>query len=110
MKTVTAKKVVFEKETLEYNGESIEVLNIVQGLEHMDMSNNKCCLCGLTIRNGNHSYSIHKSNIGPSSMTLLPVSPSWLWEDYEISQGGSAIGSECRKQLPAEYVIKWSDK
>ena len=109
MKTTISKKVVFEKETLQINGEAVEVLNIVEGLGHMDMSNNKCCLCGLTIRNGNHSYGIHKANIGSAEITLLPVLPLWLWEDYEISQGGSAIGSECRKQLPAEYVVKYSN-
>jgi hypothetical protein len=100
------KQIVFTKESFVEKDTTVEVLVIQEGLEHLDMSDDKCCLCGLKIRNGKHSWLVHKLNGNINGMlTLLPVEPQSLWHNYEISQGGSAIGSECRKQLPAEYVI-----
>ena len=114
MKKIQRQPLVFTKEITIHNGKEYEVLEVESGLEHMDMSNDKCCLCGLKIRNGGkHSYLIHKMNGGRTGTTLLHCDIPDLWDTTKagagVSQGGSAIGAECRKKLPAEFVLKVSD-
>jgi hypothetical protein len=76
------------------------------------MADGKCCLCGLKIRNGgNHSYLVHKlnGNFDGVNLTLLRCDIAELWHNESVSQGGSAIGAECRKKLPAEFTFKISN-
>ena len=112
MKNIERQPLVFTKEVLQSCGKDYEVLAIRSGLEHLDMSNNKCCLCGLNIRNGGkHSYLVHKlnGNFDDAQTTLLRCDIDELWNDTRVSQGGSAIGAECRKKLPAEFTFKISN-
>lgn len=110
MKELERQPLIFTREIAVANGNEFDVLVVTSGLENMDMSDNKCCLCGLKIRNGGkHSYLVHKMNGGKSSQTLLRCDIQELWHDMSVSQGGSAIGAECRKKLPTEFVLKLSD-
>lgn len=112
MKNIERQPLVFTKKVYVNCGKEYEVLAIRSGLEHLDMSNSKCCLCGLTIRNGGkHSYVVHKLNGGAweDQVTLLRCDIDELWSDMSVSQGGSAIGAECRKKLPAEFTLKTSN-
>ena len=59
----------------------------------------RCCVCNLKVR-GAHSYAVHMSVNG----YLIPVDQ--FENDYDITQGFFAIGSECRKQLPATHSMK----
>jgi hypothetical protein len=112
MKKIERQPLVFTKEVFESCGKQYEVLAVRSGLEHLDMSDDKCCLCGLKIRNGGkHSYLVHKLNGGfdYAQTTLLRCDIQELWDDMSVSQGGSGIGAECRKKLPAEFTLKISD-
>ena len=112
MKKIERKPLVFTKEIYVDGGREFEVLAVRSGLENLDMSSDQCCLCGLKIRNGGrHSYLVHKLNGGSwdDQVTLLRCDIEELWDDMSVSQGGSAIGAECRKKLPAEFVLKVSD-
>lgn len=112
MKKVERKPLVFTREIYEDGGNQFEVLAIQSGSENLDMSTDKCCLCGWKIRNGGkHSYLVHKlnGNFEGAYNTLLRCDIPELWHDMRVSQGGSAIGAECRKKLPAEFVLKVSD-
>ena len=62
-----------------------------------------CCLCGLKLRKGEHTWVVHKYN---GFKTLLPVEPEELWRDDRVTQGAVAVGAECRKQLPPEFTKK----
>lgn len=109
MKPQIKQPLTFTRETFESCGKEYDVLAIQSGLEHVDMSVSKCCLCGLVIRNGGkHSYLVHvlNGNWGDVKRTLLRCDIAELWDDMSVSQGGSAIGAECRKKLPAEFVSK----
>ncbi len=111
MKNIERQPLVFTKEVFVDAGREFEVLAVRSGLEHLDMSNDKCCLCGLKIRNGGkHSYLVHKLNGGfdYAAVTLLRCDIDELWNDMSVSQGGTAIGAECRKKLPAEFTLKIS--
>ena len=110
MKKIERKPLVFTREICKQNDREFDVLEVESGLENLDMSDNQCCLCGLKIRNGGkHSYSVHKMNGGKTGTTLLRCDIEELWNDMSVSQGGSAIGAECRKKLPTEFVLKRSD-
>ena len=114
MKKIERKPLVFTKVIYVDGGREFEVLAIQSGLENLDMSDNQCCLCGLKIRNGGtHSYLVHKLNGNVSwetQVTLLRCDIPELWDDMSVSQGGSAIGAECRKKLPAEFTLKMWNK
>lgn len=112
MRKIERKPLVFTRKIYVDAGRAFDVLAVHSGLEHLDMSDNQCCLCGLKIRNGGrHSYLVHKLNGGDwdDQVTLLRCDIPELWEDMSVSQGGSAIGAECRKKLPTEFVWKKSD-
>lgn len=112
MKKIERKPLVFTKEIYVDGGREFEVLAVQSGLENLDMSNDKCCLCGLKIRNGGrHSYTVHKLNgdFEGADITLLRCDLPELWNDTSVSQGGAAIGAECRKKFPAEFVLKVSE-
>ena len=110
MKKIQRQPLVFTKKVYVNCGKEYEVLAVRSGLENMDMSSDQCCLCGLKIRNGGkHSYLVHKMNGGRTGRTLLRCDISELWDLAGLSQGGSAIGAECRKKLPAEFVLKNTD-
>lgn len=109
---IERKPLVFTKEVFETMGKQYEVLAIHSGTENLDMSNNKCCLCGLKIRNGGkHSYVVHKLNgqFEGALDTLLRCDIKELWDDMSVSQGGSAIGAECRKKLPKEFSLETTE-
>ena len=73
---------------------------IVKWSGDMQFAGDNCCaICGFKIR-GNHSYAVHLSVNG----YLLPTDQHT--NDYDITQGFFAVGSECRKQLPATHTIK----
>ena len=113
MKKIERKPLVFTKEIQIFDGREFEVLAVRSGLENLDMSDDQCCLCGLKIRNGGtHSYLVHKLNGGSwnDQVTLLRCDIEELWNDMSVSQGGSAIGAECRKKLPAEFTLKMWNK
>lgn len=112
MKKIERKPLVFTKEIVVDGGREFEVLAVQSGLENLDMADSKCCLCGLKIRNGGeHSYTVHKMNGGYEGVktTLLRCDLPELWNDMSVSQGGAPIGAECRKKLPAEFVLKVSE-
>ena len=110
MKKIERKPLVFTREICKQDGGEFDVLEVESGLENMDMSSDQCCLCGLKIRNGGrHSYLVHKMNGGRTGRTLLRCDIAELWDLAGVSQGGSAIGAECRKKLPAEFVLKVSE-
>ena len=110
MTKIERKRLVFTREICKEDGREFDVLEVESGLENMDMSDNQCCLCGLKIRNGGkHSYLVHKMNGGRTGRTLLRCDIADLWNDTRVSQGGSAIGAECRKKLPAEFTFKISN-
>ena len=114
MKNIERQPLVFTREICKEDGREFDVLEVESGLENMDMSDNQCCLCGLKIRNGGkHSYLVHKMNGGRTGRTLLRCDIADLWDltkaGARVSQGGSAIGAECRKKLPAEFVLKVSE-
>jgi hypothetical protein len=96
------KELKFKLEKMQIrDGSEIEVLKFDDiGVEGDGAA---CCICNLRLRKGQHSWFVHKYN---GSNIILPVEPEALWNDYSISQGASAIGAECRKQLPPQFVKK----
>jgi hypothetical protein len=100
-----ARKIQFEIANSE--GHQILVVRDVRG-EHS--CNDRCRLCGLKIRNGGkHSYYLAQANIGVALVGHEDRAfvLAELLDDSSISLGAVAVGSECRKQLPAEFVGKW---
>jgi len=100
---------IYEKRIFETDGKKYDVLAILSG--YFGSGNDyyeSCGLCGLKIPNADHSYLFHKLNGGFSDdqITLLRCDIPELWNEYGVSQGGFAIGSECRKKLPSEFTIK----
>lgn len=108
--------------TIQLYGETVDVLHIL-GWHGVGGAESACALCGFKIRNGNHSWMVQQSNgLGHEVKAqygidcndgdvLLPVdlyqgSPDNS-DPKQISLGFFQIGSECRKQLPAKFVVKW---
>lgn len=88
-------------------GHQILVVRDVRGKSSCD---DTCRLCGLKIRNGGkHSYYLAQANIGGALVgdddRAFVLAESL--EDSSISIGAVAVGSECRKQLPVEFIGKW---
>lgn len=103
---------VYEKRIYETDGKKYDVLTILSGFVGFGNGHYESCgLCGFKIPNANHSYLIHKSIGGfpDDQITLLRCDIPELWNDIDVSQGGFAVGSDCRKKLPAEFVIKVSE-
>ena len=99
---MTKKELKFKLEKMKLrDGSEIEVLKFEDiGVEG---DGDACCICNYRLRKGQHSWIVHKFN---GSNIILPVEPEELWNNYSISQGASAIGAECRKQLPKQFVKK----
>lgn len=99
----------------EINGERVEILNVRgwHGTYHNDGS---CALCGLKIRNGNHSWFVQIANGHPEGATLegglnlhdgQTLLPTHTFYDHgQASLGFYEIGSECRKRLPQTFVTQ----
>jgi hypothetical protein len=108
------KKITAKTHTYQYEGDIIEVLHIT-GATRNDSRDDGCELCGLKIRNGNHSYMIQRANgmCGVESNDGHVYLPAGILRDgndpHQISLGFWQIGSECRKQLPEQFVTKRSN-
>ena len=108
------KKITAKIHTYQYEGDIIEVLHIT-GATRNDSRDDGCELCGLKIRNGNHSYMIQRANgmCGVESNDGDVYLPAGILRDgndpHQISLGFWQIGSECRKQLPEQFVTKRSN-
>ena len=103
---------IYEKRIYETNGKKYDVLTILSGFVGFGNGYHESCgLCGFEIPNADHSYLIHKLNGGfpDDQITLLRCDIPKLWDDFDVSQGGFAVGAECRKKLPAEFVLKISE-
>lgn len=101
----------YEKRIYETDGKKYDVLAILSGFVESDNAHHESCsLCGFRIPNADHSYLIHRLNggFGDDQISLLRCDVPELWNDYP-SQGGFAIGSECRKKLPKEFTFKIKD-
>lgn len=102
--------------TVQIDGETVDVLHI-SGWHGVGGAESACALCGFKIPNGNHSWMVQIGNgcgvgHGKQGSILLPVdlyqgSPDTS-DPKQISLGFFQIGSECRKQLPAKFVVKWA--
>jgi len=96
------KPVRYEEATTLYKGQEIPIL-IVKNVKGDDCGD-RCRLCGLKVR-GKHAYILNQANIGPvndTDATFLPAGDEW-WTNTDITRGGVAVGTECRKQLPANF-------
>lgn len=102
------REVSFDRGFVREGDREIEVLMMTSGLSHLeDHEDNQCAMCGFKIRHGKHSFLIHKYNGFVNGFaTLLPVDGSHDAANY--SQGYVAIGSDCKKHLPKEFVLAWS--
>ena len=108
----TKQPLTYEKRIYETDGKKYDVLTILSGYFGSGNAHHEsCALCGFRIPNADHSYLIHKLNGGfpDDQITLLRCDMPELWNDYEVSQGGFAVGSECRKKLPSEFTFKIKD-
>lgn len=102
------REVSFDRGFVREGDREIEVLIVRSGLNFVDCDENKCSVCGFKIRAGKHSFGIHKYNGYIDGFTvLLPVDGSH--DDKNYSQGYFAIGSDCKKYLPKEFVINWTE-
>lgn len=101
-------EIAFDIQTMQVDGRDIEVLVVSAGLDRLgNTDEDQCVLCGFKIRAGKHSYAIHQKNGGVDGKpVLLPV-------NEEVSERESlgfwAIGSDCRKRLPQQFVINWTE-
>jgi hypothetical protein len=90
-------KPVFTVKEVDINGQNTTVVDWDNDMHFS--SEDRCCICNLKVR-GAHSYIVHLSVNG----YLIPVDQ--FQNDYSVTQGFFAVGSECRKQLPATHSMK----
>jgi hypothetical protein len=90
----TNTKPTFTTDIINIDGAETTIINWTGEMQFA--GDNCCAICGFKMR-GKHSYAVHLSVDG----FLLPI-------DFigSGSQGFFAVGSECRKQLPATHTIK----
>jgi hypothetical protein len=103
---MAARRVEWEIRTVMGGGREIPIL-YVKKVKGEDAVNNQCRLCGLKVR-GEHAYIMQMFNgdAGDEGDGAFFLPTDDFWDDYNLSRGGTAVGAECRKQLPQEYVLQ----
>ena len=108
------KEIKQQVHSIEYEGNMINVLH-VDGMHEDIGESGVCALCGFKVRKGNHSWMVQMSNgmAGINADNGIVLLPTDMFLDgidpHQMSLGFFEIGAECRKQLPSEFVVKWSN-